>query len=79
MAAEAVMYFSDRPAIQDGLVADSELLGCSQCDAVYRAHFSPGEANLLAEHRFQASEKINAQHPLHERAILLTENSEDPS
>jgi hypothetical protein len=78
MPAEAVMYKYDRPVLQDGLVADGELLGCSECDAVYRVHFSPGEVNMLPEYRFRAGEKINRQHPMHERAILLTLNPEDP-
>jgi hypothetical protein len=75
--AEAVMYKGNRPVIHDGPTPDEELLGCPECDAVYRVRYSRGEAHSLAEYRFQAGDKINAQHPLHERAILLSENAED--
>jgi hypothetical protein len=47
------MYVNEKPAIQDGLTADTELLCCSECEAYYRVHFSAGDGertpNLILE------------------------------
>jgi hypothetical protein len=71
MAAEAIRYVNDRPVIPHNLLVDEELLGCSQCDEVYRVHYSQSGIAVLDEIRFRASEIINEQHPHHKDAIFL--------
>jgi len=72
MAAEAIRYSGNLPLIQDGLKVDREqLLGCPECEAVYRVHFSDASERLLSELRFQAGDKISSQHPDHHDSIFL--------
>ena len=45
MAKEVVRYKKGKPAIQDGLIADSLPLICDICGVEYRVHYSAGEIN----------------------------------
>jgi hypothetical protein len=71
MAAEAVRYVDNKPALNDGLRADVMQLLCGQCQAEYRVHYSGAEVRRLDDHRLLASERINAEHPRHSRTILI--------
>jgi len=71
MAAEAVRYINNEPALDDGLHADLQRLVCGECDAEYRVHYSSSESGRLEDHRYLAAERITAEHPSHSRTILV--------
>lgn len=79
MASEAVQYVNGRPVLQDGLLVYPEILMCPECEAEYRVHYSQAEQAWLAELSFQASNKINDQHPNHQQTISLTHDGIYPS
>ena len=57
--------------MDDGLQADLQRLVCGECDAEYRVHYSSSESGRLDDHRYLASERITAEHPIHSRTILV--------
>jgi hypothetical protein len=71
MPAEAIRYVNKIPAISLKGNIDSGLLTCSACDAEYRIHYSNAEIPRIADLRYLAGVRINAEHPQHERSILL--------
>jgi hypothetical protein len=71
MPAEAIRYVNKIPAILYGGNIDTVFLTCSSCDAEYRIHYSNSEIPRLADRRYLAEARINAEHPDHERSILL--------
>ena len=71
MAAEAVRYFNNEPALDDGLQADLQRLICGECDAEYRVHYSSSESGRLDDHRYLAAARITAEHPGHSRSIWV--------
>ena len=71
MPSEAIRYVNKLPAFAYGGNIDSVLLTCSSCDAEYRVHYSYSEFPRLADRRYLAEARINAEHPHHERSILL--------
>lgn len=71
MPAEAILYVDNVAVLIYGGNVDPKRLTCSFCGAVYHVHYSNSEANRLADCRTLASSRIDAEHPRHERSILL--------
>jgi hypothetical protein len=71
MPAEAIQYVNKEPVILYGGNVDSVLLTCSACAVEYRVHYSNSEIKRIADCRNLAETRINAEHPQHERSILL--------
>jgi hypothetical protein len=71
MPAEAILYVKDVAALVYGGNIDPTRLTCSSCGAVYHVHYSNSEVNRIPDCRTLATARINAEHPLHERSILL--------
>jgi hypothetical protein len=71
MAAEAVRYIDNKPALEDGLRPDVIQLLCGKCEAEYRVHYSSAEARRLDDHRLFAGERIKAEHPSHSRSFWI--------
>ena len=71
MPAEAIRYINNIAAFLFGGNVDSLCLTCASCGAVYHVHYSNAEINRVLDCRTLAKDRINAQHPDHERSILL--------
>jgi hypothetical protein len=68
---EAIQYVNNLPAISYGANVDVQPLQCEFCDAKYHVHYSNSESPYLLDKRYLAKQRITAQHPEHERSILL--------
>jgi len=71
MPAEAIRYVNNVPTFLYGGNVDGMCLTCSFCDAAYHVHFSNSESKRIPDCRTLAAARINAEHPHHERSILL--------
>lgn len=71
MAAEAILYRNNQPALLYGGNTDALALNCLYCDVEYHIHYSNSERARVADCRTLAADRINAEHPDHERSILL--------
>jgi len=71
MPAEAILYKNNLPTFLYGGNTDSVLLTCLFCGAEYHIHYSNSERGRIPDCRTLASDRINAEHPNHERSILL--------
>ena len=71
MPAEAIRYVNNIATFLFGGNVDSLCLTCAFCGAVYHVHYSNAEINRIPDCRTLAKDRINRQHPDHERSILL--------
>lgn len=71
MPAEAILYRNNQPALLWGGNTDAVTLNCLFCGAEYHIHYSNSERNRIADCRTLALDRIKAEHPDHERSILL--------
>lgn len=71
MPAEAILYIDNTAALAYGGNIDALCLKCSFCGAAYHVHYSNSETNRIGDCRTLASSRIDAEHPRHERSILL--------
>ena len=71
MPAEAILYVNNVPALIYGGNIDSRCIACVFCGVSYHVHYSNSEINRIADCRTLAEDRINAEHPHHERSILL--------
>ncbi len=71
MPSEAIRYENNLATVRYPGNVDSMALTCSSCKAEYHIHYSNSESARLADCRYLAEKRINAEHPEHERTILL--------
>jgi hypothetical protein len=71
MPAEAIRYVNNVATFLYGGNVDGLSLTCSFCFAEYHVHYSNSETGRLLDCRTLAASRINAEHPDHERSILL--------
>jgi hypothetical protein len=71
MPAEAIRYVNDVATFLYGGNVDGIHITCVCCDAAYHIHYSNSEVNRISDCRTLAASRINAEHPNHERSILL--------
>ena len=71
MPAEAILYQKNIPAFLYGGNVDAVCLKCLYCEEEYHIHYSNSERGRLPDCRTLAADRINAEHPDHERSILL--------
>ena len=71
MPAEAILYVNEVPAFLYGGNVDAVRLTCTDCQTAYHVHYSNSEIKRIADLRTLAASRIDAEHPQHQRSILL--------